>query len=76
MVQQTAVEQLYERLERMIPRTEMYNRDKIIYLEQAKEKDKQQKKDAWVDGNGTQMWITSKEVDECFDDYYNETYGK
>jgi len=76
MAQQTAVEQLYERLERMIPRTEMYNRDKIIYLEQAKEMEKKQKKRAWVDGNDTQRCITSKEVDECFDIYYNETYEK
>jgi len=43
LAQQTAVEQLYERLERMIPRTEMYNRDKIIYLKQAKEMEKQQR---------------------------------
>jgi hypothetical protein len=45
-------------------------------FQHAKEMDKQQKKYAWVDGNGTQMCITSKDVDECFDDYYNETYGK
>jgi hypothetical protein len=73
---ETAVEWFYERLERMIPRTEMYNRDKIIYLEQAKKMFEQQ---------------IIKAVDVGFDEgckfpediklgsgeqYYNETYGK
>ena len=39
---QTAVEWLYERLERMIPRTALYNIDKKEYFEQAKEMEKQQ----------------------------------
>jgi hypothetical protein len=70
MAQQTAVEQLYERLERMIPRTEMYNRDKIIYLNQAKEMEKQQIMNAF----------DIRKVDIAFDkkttseDYYTETY--
>ena len=73
---ETAVEWFYERLERMIPRTEMYNRDKIIYLEQAKKMFEQQ---------------IIKAVDVGFDEgckfpediklgsgeqYYNETYKK
>jgi len=43
---------------------------------QAKEMEKEQKKDAWVDGNHTQRCIANKEVDECFDNYYTEVYGK
>jgi hypothetical protein len=73
---ETAVEWFYERLERMIPRTEMYNRDKIIYLEQAKKMFEQQ---------------IIKAVDVGFDEgckfpediklgsgeqYYTQTYGK
>jgi hypothetical protein len=42
MSKQTAVEWLYERLERMIPRTISYDIDKRQYLEQAKEMEKQQ----------------------------------
>jgi hypothetical protein len=42
MEKQTAVEWLYKMLERMIPRTELYNMDKKIYFEQAKEMEKQQ----------------------------------
>ncbi len=38
----TAVEWLYERLERMIPRNALYNIDKMQYFEQAKEMEKQQ----------------------------------
>jgi hypothetical protein len=38
----TAVEFLYERLERMIPRTALYNMDKEEYFKQAKEMEKQQ----------------------------------
>ena len=41
-MKQTAVEFLYERLERMIPRTALYDIDKIEYFEQAKEIEKQQ----------------------------------
>jgi hypothetical protein len=79
MAQQTAVEWFAERLTLngladylTVEEESLYNKLK----EQAKEMEKKQKKRAWVDGNGTQMCITSKEVDECFDDYYTETYGK
>ena len=74
MKKQTAVEWLYERLERMIPRTELYNIDKEHYLEQAKQMEKQQIVDAWENG-----------IDNCGEfntptiatgiQYYNETYN-
>ena len=38
----TAVEWLYERLERMIPRDALYNMDKKQYFEQAKAMEKEQ----------------------------------
>jgi len=41
-MKQTAVEWLYERLERMIPRTALYNIDKEDYFNQAKEMEKEQ----------------------------------
>ena len=41
MSNQSAVEWLYERLERMIPRTISYDIDKRQYLEQAKEMEKE-----------------------------------
>jgi hypothetical protein len=41
-MKQTAVEWLYERLERMIPRTALYDIDKREYFQQAKEMEKQQ----------------------------------
>ena len=49
-MKQTAVEWLYERLERMIPRTALYNIDKKEYFEQAKEMEKQQIFDARLKG--------------------------
>lgn len=41
-MKKTAVEWLYERLERMIPRTALYNIDKEDYFNQAKEMEKEQ----------------------------------
>jgi len=43
-MKQTAVEWIFERLERMIPRNKLYDIDKRQYLEQAKEMDKEQQK--------------------------------
>jgi len=62
----TAVEWLYERLERMIPRTALYNIDKVAYLEQAKEIEKQQIADA--------MQFTYMNIEEDFIgvDYFYE----
>lgn len=74
MAQQTAVDWFHNELYKFINGNSEFNGPQI--LEQAKEIEKQQKKDAWVDGNGTQRCITSKEEDECFDDYYEITYGK
>jgi hypothetical protein len=42
-MEQTVVEWLYERLERMIPRTISYDIDKRQYLQQAKEMEKEQR---------------------------------
>jgi hypothetical protein len=43
----TAVEWLYERLERMIPRSALYDIDKREYFKQAKEMERQQIIDAY-----------------------------
>ena len=42
-MKQSAVEWLYERLERIIPRTALYDIDKREYFQQAKEMDNEQK---------------------------------
>lgn len=67
-MKQTAVEFLYERLERMIPRTALYNIDKNEYLKQAKEMEKQQIIDTYITGS---ISLTSK-IDA--EQYYNETF--
>lgn len=67
-MKQTAVEWLYERLERMIPRTPLYNMDKEQYFKQAKEMEKQQIIDAYVNGEHQQGFEGEPEQ------YYNETY--
>jgi hypothetical protein len=61
----TAVEWLYERLERMIPRTALYNMDKEDYFKQAKEMEKKQIIDA------KDCWFEDERDGE---QYYNETY--
>ena len=63
-MKQTAVEWLYERLERMIPRTALYNIDKEDYFNQAKEIEKEQIIEAYCNGDDN---ISAKQ-------YYNETY--
>jgi hypothetical protein len=68
-MKQTAVEWLYERLERMIPRTTLYDIDKREYFEQAKAMEKQQIMNA-VD-YGTSDWGSYKDPEV----YYNETYN-
>ena len=70
-MKQTAVEWLYERLERMIPRTPLYNMDKEQYFKQAKEVERQQIEDAFEIGyvNGADhSWSNDGEK------YYNETF--
>jgi hypothetical protein len=66
---QTAVDWLYERLERMIPKTALYDIDKKQYYEKAKEMEKKQIIDAWEDG---QSELSLKDKQE----YYTETFGK
>ena len=71
-MKQTAVEWLYERLERMIPRTPLYNMDKEQYFKQAKEMEKQQIIEARQDGayGGGQFTTTFDNEEQ----YYNETF--
>ena len=64
----TAVEWLYERLERMIPRTSLYNMDKEDYFKQAKEMEKQQIIDAHNNGKNILP------PNESGQQYYNETF--
>ena len=72
MSKQTAVEWLYERLERMIPRTALYNIDKKQYLEQAKAMEKEQimmaVKDSWYMAKGSNFQDAQEEQ------YYLKTY--
>ncbi len=68
-MKQTAVEFLYERLERMIPRTALYNIDKIEYFEQAKEMEKKQIIDAYETADKYKLEVPGQQ-------YYNETFNK
>jgi len=61
----TAVEWLYERLERIIPRTALYDIDKKKYYEKAKEMEKEQIIDACN--------IDKRQYDNA-EQYYNETF--
>ena len=65
-MKQSAVEWLYERLERMIPRTELYNIDKKEYFEQAKEIEKQQQDELAI---GFAEWFTNEKSE------YSIMYG-
>jgi len=49
-MKQTAVEWLSERLERMIPKSALYDIDKKEYIKQAKEMEKQQLKEMYLKG--------------------------
>jgi hypothetical protein len=68
----TAVEFLYERLERMIPRTALYDIDKESYFEQAKEKEKEKIIDAYNQG----CLDTLKDGMKRGEQYYNEKFKK
>jgi hypothetical protein len=75
----TAVEWLFERLERMIPRTKLYDIDKKQYLEQAKAMEKEQIIDAWNDGYEKGLRVREEKIiNPVFDaeTYYDDTYGK
>jgi hypothetical protein len=77
MSKQTAVEWLYERLERMIPKTALYNMDKKIYFEQAKQMEKEQIiKTAQDNFYAGQDLANGYKIDwDSSEQYYNETYG-
>jgi hypothetical protein len=65
-MEQTVVEWLYERLERMIPRTISYDIDKRQYLQQAKEMEKEQR--GYTEEQVYQFWKAGQK--------YWETSGK
>ena len=75
MSKQTAVEWLYERLERMIPRTALYNIDKKQYLEEAKAMEREQIEKAYKKGCMDEI---DKRIESCVEEScktdYNETY--
>ena len=74
-MKQTAVEWLYERLERMIPRTALYNMDKRKYFEQAKEMHKEEIIKARLSlDKSDNIW--DKEIAlEVSEQYYKETFN-
>ena len=73
MKQVTAVEWLYERLERMIPRSALYDIDKREYFEQAKEMEEEQIVQAFNLGQQEEakqpFWTKGAK-------YYEETFNK
>jgi hypothetical protein len=69
---QTAVEWIYERLERMIPRTAIYDMDKREYFKQAKQMEKEQIKDAFTDGCIGELYELNAYYTS--EKYYNQTY--
>ncbi len=73
MSKQTAVDWLYERLERMIPRTALYNIDKKIYFDQAKQMEQEQIETAYQAGDGDAYNL--EETKTWAEQYYIETYG-
>jgi hypothetical protein len=78
-MKQTVVEWLYERLERMIPRTISYDIDKRQYLQQAKEMEKTNTDNKvihfaeWLTKKHTTVLMTLYEQFE--EQYYNETFN-
>jgi hypothetical protein len=83
-MKQTAVEWLYERLERMIPRSALYDIDKREYFKQAKEMEKKQVIDAYKkaheDGYHFEGSVSDYESEglekHLAEQYYNETFNK
>ena len=72
---QTAVDWLYERLERMIPRTALYNIDKKIYFDKAKQMEREQIIEAYVNIGFTSDYDYAIAMKKKAEQYYNETYG-
>ena len=66
---QSSIDWLYERLEKMIPRTALYNIDKKQFLEQAKAMHKEEIEDAYRINPNNEIWSNSGI------DYYKETFG-
>lgn len=72
---QTSIEWLYERLERMIPRSALYNIDKMQYFEQAKAMHKDEIIEAYCTGclhMAEDETIFPRETSER---YYDATYN-
>jgi tRNA uridine 5-carbamoylmethylation protein Kti12 len=68
---QSSIEWLYERLERMIPNSALYNIDKKQYIEAAKKMHKQEIIDACVEfGNLNGVDIYD------YTEYYNQTFNQ
>ena len=68
---QTSIEWLYERLERMIPRSALYNIDKMQYFDQAKAMHKEEIIKAAI--YEPFLGNYHREVGE---EYYEEEFGK
>jgi hypothetical protein len=62
----TAVEWLYERLERMIPRTSLYDIDKRKYFEQAKAMEKWQMIDRYATGQADTVNMYEQHLNKTF----------
>ena len=68
---QSSIEWLYERLERLIPNSALYNIDKKQYIEAAKKMHKQEIIDACVEfGNLNGVDIYD------YTEYYNQTFNQ
>lgn len=75
-MKQSSIEYLYERLERMMPRTSMYNIDKEDYFNQAKQMHKQEIIEAWE--NGYTHGASANDEPSIYHgtQYYKNTYEK
>jgi hypothetical protein len=78
MKQQTAVEWLSERLIRMIPTINpIYKKDIDTYLQQAKEMEKEQIKEAYNHGwDDREYEVEDSWKKDADEKYFNETYGQ
>jgi hypothetical protein len=80
---QTAVEWLYERLERMIPRTAIYDMDKREFIKQAKQMEREQI--GYTEEQVYQFWKAGQKYwetsgssitfEELIEQYQNKTYN-
>ena len=71
---QSSIEWLYERLEKMIPRTALYNIDKKQYFESI-EKAKAMHKQEIIDAANKLLYRSTGPGDTAAEQYYNETFG-